>query len=614
MATVSKWTPFGVALDVTATGGTVTRTSATKFTVAISVSWETYYEGAQTNYGMDAVSGGVTKTISAFNGTKRSSGSGSFTGTYSISGNGSATKTITVTFKNYNTDNGDSATKNVTFNVTVPAWTSYKITYNANGGSGAPSAQTKWKDQTLTLSSTKPTRTGYSFLGWSTSSSATSATYSAGGSYTSNSAATLYAVWKANTYTVKYDANGGTGAPGNQTKTYGVNLTLSSTKPTRTNYNFKGWGTSASATTVSYAAGASYVANAAITLYAIWELAYTKPRITNLSIVRVNSSGVESDDGTGAKISFKWACDKTVSSIVIKWKLTSASSYSNSRTVTASGTSGTVTETISNSFNTESSYDIHITVTDSGGSSPATGIIPSMKFALDALAGGNGLAAGKVAELEGVFDIAFKTRFFGGLLYPVLEPDTDLNTVLTPNFYIGENVSNYNYVNCPMASGTFTLEVFSAGPSGQVYQRLTVCDKYAPAVYERFYYTSAWGEWSGGWIFPTLGSNFAMYGTSEADNKTKYRKDGNIVEVRGIVTPVSDIAGSTTIYPICTLPNGYRPNSPIYVVCQGSGNCTWLLSIKTNGEVGFSRYRNGNATSTAAAGAWLPFQATFFNK
>ena len=202
MATVSKWTPFGVALDITATAGTVTRKSATQYTVVINVAWETYYSGAQTNYGMNAASGGVTHTISAFNGTKRSSGSGTFTGTYSISGNGAASKTVTVTFKNFNTDNNDSATKNVSFTVNVPAWTSYTIKYNANGGSGAPSSQTKWKDQTLKLSTTKPTRTGYSFLGWSTSSTATSATYAAGANYTANAAATLYAVWKANTYTV----------------------------------------------------------------------------------------------------------------------------------------------------------------------------------------------------------------------------------------------------------------------------------------------------------------------------------------------------------------------------------------------------------------------------
>lgn len=612
MATVSKWTPFGVALDITATAGTVTRTSATQYTVKINVSWETYYSGAQTNYGMTAASGGVTYTISKFDGTKRSSGSGSFTGTYSISSNGSATKTVTVTFRNFNTDNDDAATKNVSFSVSVPAWTSYKITFNANGGSGAPSAQTKWKDQSLTLSSTKPTRTGYSFLGWSTSSSATSATYSAGGSYTANSAATLYAVWKANTYTVKYDANGGTGAPANQTKTYGQTLTLSSTKPTRTNYNFKGWGTSASATSITYLAGGSYTANSAITLYAVWELAYTKPRITNLSIVRTNASNVVSDDGTNARVTFNWACDKTVSSIVIKWKLTTASSYSSSRTVTASGTSGTVTESIgSNAFSTESSYDIHITVTDSNGSSYVTGILPSMKFVVDFLAGGNGASVGKVAELDGVFDIGFKARFFNGLLYPVIEPDTDLNTVLTPNTYAGENASTYNYGNCPITSGTFTLEVMSAGPNGQLLQRLTVCDKTKSAVYERFYYTSAWGDWYGGWIYPTLESNFAMYGTDENANKTRYRKDGRLVEVRGIVKPTVDIPGSTTIYPIFTLPTGYRPSSPVYVVCQGSGNCTWLLRVNTNGEVGFSRYRNGDATTTAAVGAWLPFQVTF---
>lgn len=614
MATVSKWTPFGVALDITATGGTVTRTSATQFTVKINASWETYYEGAQTKYGMTASSGGSSVTLKTFSNTAASSGSGSFTGTYSISGNGAQTKTITVAFRNFNNDNGDSATKNVSFSVSVPAWTSYSIKYNANGGTGAPGNQTKWKDQTLTLSSTKPTRTGHSFLGWSTSSTATSATYSAGGSYTANAAATLYAVWKANTYTVSYNANGGSGAPGNQTKTYGKALTLSSTKPTRTNYTFKGWATSASATTATYQAGGTYNANSAVTLYAVWELAYTKPRITNFGVIRSDSSGASSDEGTSANVVFDWACDRTVTSIVIKYKLTSSATWTNV-TVTSSGTSGRVQKFIGpDIFSTESSYDFHVTVSDSGGSSYLTGTMSSMKFLIDFLAGGNGIALGKAAEEAGVCDIGFKTRLFGGLLYPVLEPDTDLNTVTTPNTYVGENVSNYNYGNCPITSGTFTLEVHSAGPSGQVYQKLTVCDKKYQVVYERYYYTNAWGDWFGGWIYPTIASNFAMYGSSESANKPRCRKDGRLVEVRGIVTPVVDIAGSTTIYPIITLPEGYRPNSPIYSLCQGSNNSVWLLRVETNGEVGFSRYRNGSDTATATAGTWLPFQITFFNK
>ena len=76
---------------------------------------------------------------------------------------------------------------------TVPALASYKVIYNSNGGSGAPSAQTKYYGKTLTLSSTKPTRTGYTFKGWATSASG-SVTYASGASYASNSALTLYAV------------------------------------------------------------------------------------------------------------------------------------------------------------------------------------------------------------------------------------------------------------------------------------------------------------------------------------------------------------------------------------------------------------------------------------
>ena len=474
MATVEKWTPFGVALDITATAGTVTRKSATQYTVVINASWETYYSGAQTNYGMTAASGGVTSTISAFDGTKRSSGSKQFTGTYSISGNGSATKTVTVTFRNFNTDNGDSATKNVSFTVNVPAWTSYTIKYNANGGSGAPSSQTKWKDQTLKLSSTKPTRTGYTFKGWSPSSTATSATYAAGGNYTANAAATLYAVWKANTYTVSYNANGGTGAPANQTKTYGETLTLSSTKPTRTNYNFKGWGTSASATTVSYAPGASYTANAGITLYAIWALAYQKPRIVNVTTVRCNASGVADDEGQNGLVTFDWECDLAISSIVIKWKLTSATTWS-SATVSASGTSGTVSHVIGdNSLSTESTYDIHITVSDNNGSSYAISSLTSMKFVIDAIAGGKGVAFGKTAELEGVAEFAFDAQFnepvYGKALgmdrLPAIPTGSDLNNYLDPGCYaIQSNSIAAACSNVPVARAG-RLEVWSATGEG----------------------------------------------------------------------------------------------------------------------------------------------------
>ena len=191
----------------------------------------------------------------------------------------------------------------------------YTLSYNANGGSGAPSSQQQTvasvtaPSMTFTISNTQPTRTGYTFLGWSTSSSATSASYSPGGSITISSNTTLYAVWKVITYTIGFDANGGTGAPAAQTKTYNVSLTLSSTKPSRANasagsytvtynansgsvspasataarttsYTFSSWNTAKGGGGTAYNPGGTYTANAAATLYAQWSSSTSTAAVT----------------------------------------------------------------------------------------------------------------------------------------------------------------------------------------------------------------------------------------------------------------------------------------------------------------------------------------------
>lgn len=74
------------------------------------------------------------------------------------------------------------------------------------------------------------------------------------------------------TYTVKYDANGGTGAPAAQSKKHDAAITLSKTKPTLPGYIFKGWAESADAETAKYAPGASFSYNGDITLYAVWQI------------------------------------------------------------------------------------------------------------------------------------------------------------------------------------------------------------------------------------------------------------------------------------------------------------------------------------------------------
>lgn len=76
------------------------------------------------------------------------------------------------------------------------------LSYNANGGSGAPASQTVNKNTWFTLRTGVPTRSGYEFVGWNTSSTATAATYQPGGQARIVSNMTLYAVWKVSNSTI----------------------------------------------------------------------------------------------------------------------------------------------------------------------------------------------------------------------------------------------------------------------------------------------------------------------------------------------------------------------------------------------------------------------------
>lgn len=159
---------------------------------------------------------------------------------------------------------------------------------NSQTVSNIPSDVTKTFDQKLTLNSTKPTRKGYSFKEWNTKADGSGTSYAAGGTYDQDhngGTVTLYAIWTAWTHTVAYNKNVPSNAPsntttvtnlpGNQTKTYEKNLTLSTTKPSRTGYNFVEWNTQADGKGTSYKSGSVYSYDrdsngGTVTLYAIW--------------------------------------------------------------------------------------------------------------------------------------------------------------------------------------------------------------------------------------------------------------------------------------------------------------------------------------------------------
>ena len=191
----------------------------------------------------------------------------------------------------------------------------YRINFNANSGSGAPAAVSgsttpqetpeggTYYYASVRLPSNKPSRTYYNFLGWSSSSSASSAAYSAGGTYTVNTTSatfvtTLYAVWQHQTAYVYYNANGGSGAPSTQSHWAGYSVTLSATVPTRSGYKFLGWATSASATTAQYQPNTSQALYTTTTLYAVWELAASTLTVSNGTIGTALSIGINRNNSS----------------------------------------------------------------------------------------------------------------------------------------------------------------------------------------------------------------------------------------------------------------------------------------------------------------------------
>lgn len=153
---------------------------------------------------------------------------------------------------------------------------------------------------------------------------------------TGASASTSVSIPALEHHTVSYDANGGEGAPAAQTKWYGSILTLSSTVPTRTNYEFLGWATSATGA-VAYQPGSKYGLDQDVTLYAVWNLLHTPPAVT-VSAERVSASGSEELDahGTWAHVKVAWETEDPATEVSA-----SLDSAALELSGTTTGTSGT---------------------------------------------------------------------------------------------------------------------------------------------------------------------------------------------------------------------------------------------------------------------------------
>lgn len=271
-----------------------------------------------------------------------------------------------------------STTSSTTASVTIPALKSWQVSYNLKGGSGIFGTQNKYYGKPLTLSSSIPTRVGYKFKGWDTSSNATTVRYSPGGSYTQNEAVILYAVWEAYAQTFIFNSNTGTGSMSNQVITYASSGTTNLTPNTftKTNYDFIEWNTEPDGSGADYNNAQAITRNlitsdSTINLYAQWELIYIAPQITILNGIR------SEQNSNNSTINVAWTrgnngSDIPSTQLSIAYKLSTSSTWTyvtatggTSSTQTWIDSSGTTYETTINT-SSNNQYDIQATVRNSG--------------------------------------------------------------------------------------------------------------------------------------------------------------------------------------------------------------------------------------------------------
>ena len=199
--------------------------------------------------------------------------------------------------------------------------------------------------------------------------------------------------------------------------------------------------------------------------------AYSPPSIQQLTVGRCDENGDTNDRGEYVKVTFSAKItalsNKNTASYILKYKKTSDASYTD-----VALTDYDDTYTISEGVyvfpaNSSYTYNIELDAIDAHNSTKRTTTVSTGFTLMHWNVSGDGMGIGKVSELPNVLDVGMQTRPYGGFLHPVLESNTDLNDIRTPNTYVGANLSSNDYFNCPLTKGTFTLEVVGMGEIGR---------------------------------------------------------------------------------------------------------------------------------------------------
>lgn len=243
-------------------------------------------------------------------------------------------------------------------------------------------------------------------------------------------------------------------------------------------------------------------------------VAYSAPVITSLEVVRGNYDGTTFTEASRGE-SLKIVAGGTITSLStlnaknykIEYRLSNALTYTTLvDTKAAASYAVSVTQYTDAIFSENASYVLRFTLSDSFDSVSQIYDVPSQKVLLNFSANGKAMAIGGIASIDDAFEVMLEAYITGGIRPMQIATGTDFDEIIKPGLYVG-NASGGEFVNAPIDTGTFLLEVAAGGAEGQRFQRFSYCSKTAYRAYVRVFYQSGWGAW-----FPVEG--FTHYSTT----------------------------------------------------------------------------------------------------
>lgn len=228
-------------------------------------------------------------------------------------------------------------------------------------------------------------------------------------------------------------------------------------------------------------------------------LPYFSPKITKLNCYRCNVDGSENPEGTRIKIKYAYeiAALNNLNDKACKfyYKEINSETWKTGGTLTANYSVENGVFVSDPIFDVEKTYNVKLAVEDFFESTELETVVSQAFTILDFNGSGKGVAIGKVSEIPDAFEVGIETKLVGGILYPVLQNATDLNSLTVPNKYF--MIADNSYGNYPFIGDAVECMLTIEGQKNELLvQTLSPLSKAKiNSIYKRIYNSDGWGEW-----------------------------------------------------------------------------------------------------------------------